>query len=79
MSKRRKGYPSETHVKRRRRVVRGKKELIELLRQRSRPYLFSNSLPPVIAAAALKLDDADLAAIDRAFPPPTRARPLAMR
>mgnify|MGYP000856865666 FL=1 len=32
----------------------GKKELIELLRQRSRPYLFSNSLPPVIAAAALK-------------------------
>ncbi|HMV86575.1 MAG TPA: SEC-C metal-binding domain-containing protein [Blastocatellia bacterium] len=29
MSKRRKGYPSETHVKRRRRVVRGKKELIE--------------------------------------------------
>ncbi len=31
------------------------------------------------AAAALKLDDADLAAIDRAFPPPTRARPLAMR
>jgi glycine C-acetyltransferase len=32
----------------------GRKELIELLRQRSRPYLFSNSVPPVIAAAALK-------------------------
>lgn len=32
----------------------GRKALIELLRQRSRPYLFSNSLPPVIAAAALK-------------------------
>ncbi|MGC3975859.1 MAG: glycine C-acetyltransferase [Nitrospira sp.] len=32
----------------------GRTELIELLRQRSRPYLFSNSLPPVIAAAALK-------------------------
>ncbi|MFZ1502624.1 MAG: glycine C-acetyltransferase [Nitrospira sp.] len=32
----------------------GRKELIELLRQRSRPYLFSNSLPPVIAAAALQ-------------------------
>jgi glycine C-acetyltransferase len=32
----------------------GRKELVELLRQRSRPYLFSNSLPPVIAAAALK-------------------------
>ncbi|MEP6886859.1 MAG: glycine C-acetyltransferase [Nitrospirales bacterium] len=30
----------------------GHKEIIELLRQRSRPYLFSNSLPPVIAAAA---------------------------
>jgi glycine C-acetyltransferase len=30
----------------------GHTEVIELLRQRSRPYLFSNSLPPVIAAAA---------------------------
>ncbi|MBA2251841.1 MAG: glycine C-acetyltransferase, partial [Nitrospirales bacterium] len=30
----------------------GHREIIELLRQRSRPYLFSNSLPPVIAAAA---------------------------
>jgi glycine C-acetyltransferase len=30
----------------------GHTEIIELLRQRSRPYLFSNSLPPVIAAAA---------------------------
>jgi len=32
----------------------GRTELIELLRQRSRPYLFSNALPPVIAAAALQ-------------------------
>ena len=32
----------------------GRKEMIELLRQRSRPYLFSNSLPPMIAAAAMK-------------------------
>jgi len=32
----------------------GKKEIIDLLRQRSRPYLFSNSIPPMIAAAALK-------------------------
>ena len=32
----------------------GKKEIIDLLRQRSRPYLFSNSLPPMIAAAGLK-------------------------
>jgi glycine C-acetyltransferase len=32
----------------------GRKEIIELLRQRSRPYLFSNSIPPVIAGATLK-------------------------
>ena len=32
----------------------GRAELVELLRQRSRPYLFSNALPPVIAAAALQ-------------------------
>ncbi|MGH7164025.1 MAG: glycine C-acetyltransferase [Nitrospiraceae bacterium] len=32
----------------------GRAETIELLRQRSRPYLFSNSLPPAIAAAALQ-------------------------
>ena len=31
-----------------------KKEVIELLRQRSRPYLFSNSLPPHVAAAWIK-------------------------
>ena len=33
----------------------GRREIIELLRQRSRPYLFSNSLAPVIVAAALKV------------------------
>jgi glycine C-acetyltransferase len=33
----------------------GRKELIELLRQRSRPYLFSNSLAPAIAGATLKV------------------------
>jgi glycine C-acetyltransferase len=32
----------------------GRAEIVELLRQRSRPYLFSNALPPVIAAAALQ-------------------------
>lgn len=32
----------------------GKKEIVALLRQHSRPYLFSNSLSPVIAAATLK-------------------------
>ena len=32
----------------------GRKEMIEMLRQRSRPYLFSNTLAPPIAAASLK-------------------------
>ena len=31
----------------------GKREIIEMLRQRSRPYLFSNSIPPMIAAAGI--------------------------
>lgn len=35
----------------------GKKEIIEMLRQRSRPYLFSNSLSPVIVGASLKVFD----------------------
>jgi glycine C-acetyltransferase len=35
----------------------GKKEIIELLRQRSRPYLFSNSIPPMVAAAGIKMFD----------------------
>ncbi|MEM1236576.1 MAG: glycine C-acetyltransferase [Pseudomonadota bacterium] len=34
--------------------VAGPKPLIEMLRQRARPYLFSNSLPPAIVAASLK-------------------------
>ncbi len=33
----------------------GKKEIIEILRQRSRPYLFSNSLAPAIVGGALKV------------------------
>lgn len=33
----------------------GKKEVIELLRQRSRPYLFSNTLAPAIVTASLKV------------------------
>jgi len=32
----------------------GRKEIIEILRQRSRPYLFSNTLAPGVAAASLK-------------------------
>ena len=31
-----------------------RREVIELLRQRSRPYLFSNSLPPHVVAAGIK-------------------------
>ncbi len=35
----------------------GRKEIIEMLRQRSRPYLFSNSLAPAIAGASVKVLD----------------------
>lgn len=37
--------------------VAARAEIVELLRQRSRPYLFSNSLAPVIAAASIKVLD----------------------
>lgn len=33
----------------------GRKEIIELLRQRSRPYLFSNSIPPAVVGAGIKM------------------------
>jgi len=35
----------------------GRKEIIELLRQRSRPYLFSNSLPPLVVNAGIRMFD----------------------
>lgn len=35
----------------------GRKEIIEILRQRSRPYLFSNTLAPAIVATSLKVLD----------------------
>jgi len=35
----------------------GKKEIVDLLRQRSRPYLFSNSIPPAIAGASVAILD----------------------
>ncbi len=35
----------------------GRKEIIEMLRQRSRPYLFSNSLAPAIVGASIKIFD----------------------
>jgi glycine C-acetyltransferase len=37
--------------------VSGRKEIVDLLRQRSRPYLFSNSLAPVVAATTLAVLD----------------------
>jgi len=33
----------------------GKKEIIELLRQRSRPYLFSNAIPPAVVGAGIRM------------------------
>jgi len=33
----------------------GRREIIDLLRQRSRPYLFSNTLPPALVAASIKV------------------------
>ncbi len=35
----------------------GRREIVQLLRQRSRPYLFSNSVPPAVAGASLKVLD----------------------
>ncbi|HCT95170.1 MAG: glycine C-acetyltransferase [Bacteroidetes bacterium GWE2_39_28] len=35
----------------------GRKEVIDMLRQRSRPYLFSNSIPPMVAAAGIEMFD----------------------
>ncbi len=35
----------------------GRKEIIEMLRQRSRPYLFSNSLPPMVVSAGIRMLD----------------------
>jgi glycine C-acetyltransferase len=37
--------------------IASRREVIEWLRQRSRPYLFSNSIPPVVAAAGLRVLD----------------------
>ncbi|MEZ5069494.1 MAG: glycine C-acetyltransferase [Bacteroidales bacterium] len=35
----------------------GRKEIIDMLRQRSRPYLFSNSIPPAVAGAGIRMFD----------------------
>jgi glycine C-acetyltransferase len=45
--------------------VSGRRELVELCRQRARPYLFSNAVAPVIVAGALKVMDLITASTDR--------------
>jgi glycine C-acetyltransferase len=48
----------------------GRREIVAWLRQRSRPYLFSNSIPPPVAASAIKaldLVEADTSLRDRLF------------
>lgn len=45
--------------------VSGRRELVEMCRQRARPYLFSNSVAPVIVAGALKVLDLISATTDR--------------
>jgi glycine C-acetyltransferase len=37
--------------------IASRREIVEWLRQRSRPYLFSNSIPPVVAAVSLRVLD----------------------
>jgi glycine C-acetyltransferase len=37
--------------------IAGRREIVEWLRQRSRPYLFSNSIPPLVAAVSLRVLD----------------------
>jgi len=45
--------------------VSGRKELVEMCRQRARPYLFSNAVAPVIVAGALKVLDLISTSTDR--------------
>jgi glycine C-acetyltransferase len=46
-------------------LVSGKKEIVEMCRQRARPYLFSNTVPPVVIAAAIKVVDLISKSTDR--------------
>ena len=48
--------------------IAGERDLVELMRQRGRPYLFSNSLPPAVVAsglAAIRLLEADSSLVDK--------------
>src|SRR5947208_11215513 len=53
----------------------GRREIVELLRQRSRPYLFSNSLAPAIAGASIAVLDL----LDRSSEPRERVMSNAKR
>jgi glycine C-acetyltransferase len=45
--------------------VSGRKEIVDLCRQRARPYLFSNTVPPVVVAASIKVVDLISKSTDR--------------
>jgi len=45
--------------------VSGRKEIVEMCRQRARPYLFSNAMPPVVVAAANKVLDIIMTTTER--------------
>lgn len=45
--------------------ISGRKEIVELCRQRARPYLFSNTVPPVVVAASIKVIDLIARSTDR--------------
>lgn len=45
--------------------VSGRKEIVEMCRQRARPYLFSNAMPPVVVAAANKVMDIVMESTER--------------
>lgn len=45
--------------------ISGRKEIVEMCRQRARPYLFSNTVPPVVIAASIKVIDLISKSTDR--------------
>lgn len=45
--------------------ISGRKEIVDLCRQRARPYLFSNTVPPVVIAASIKVIDLISKSTDR--------------
>ena len=45
--------------------VSGRKEIVEMCRQRARPYLFSNTVPPVVVAASIRVIDLIAKSTDR--------------